>query len=165
VRIENPAALRFIMQDDIYLLHDDKGQAIKTAAEPVIETPAVQFNYLGGHKKKFLVVVHYPDHEFIADEHLAALQNILKRKEHSLDDVAILNMAKAVADLEQLMTYFSPQKLLILGAEALPAKMLPPALNQPQKLADCMALYSFSFKEMMDNTDHKRIFWEQMKSL
>lgn len=123
MKVENPVALRFILQDELYLLNTDKAfyeereipppiieefkpeisePEIKTqpieiapqATKPEVKTPEPAFNYLGKNLKSFLILVHYPNQEFIADAHLAALQNILKRKEFELDDVVILNMAK-----------------------------------------------------------------------
>jgi hypothetical protein len=213
VRSENPAALRFILQDDIYLLQSDK-VAVSQApqipvgdvnAEPVIEnkeitlspsiipisepvtatasvtpteppaatpqitlteTPAVQFNYMGGNKKRFLIITHYPTEDFIAADHLAALQNILNRKGYGMDDVAILNKATAAATaVTDLVNYFKPEKLLILGAAAVPAGMGVPPLNQPKKMKNGVLLHSFSFDEMMTSTDNKKAFWEQMKNL
>jgi hypothetical protein len=187
VRADNPAALRFILQDDIYLLQGDKVLARQTVTQPVAEIqpellieiastapiagpvaemPAIAFNYLGKNKKRFLIITHYPQHEFIADEHLTALQNILKRKEYDIDDVAILNLANATAPaLDELATYFNPKKLLILGKDAQPANMEVIALNQTKQLPDFTALYSFSFDEMMSSVDNKKAFWEQMKNL
>jgi hypothetical protein len=216
VRSENPAALRFILQDDIYLLQSDKVDIPQTpisimdaVPEPVIEnkevtsspsiipisepvtatasastsatppetpaatpqitvteTLAVQFNYMGGNKKRFLIITHYPTEDFIAADHLAALQNILKRKDYDTDDVAILNIAKAaVTAVTDLVNYFKPEKLLILGEAAVPAGMGVPPLNQPKKMKNGVLLHSFSFDEMMSSTDNKKAFWEQMKNL
>ncbi|MGF7079508.1 hypothetical protein [Mucilaginibacter sp. UYCu711] len=196
MRSENTAALRFILQDDIYLLQSDKAavsQAPETpvetisptvviptatttatlpeppAATPqitVTETPAVQFNYMGGNKKRFLIITHYPTEEFIAADHLAALQNILKRKDYDMDDVAILNIAtSAVTAVTDLVNYFKPEKLLILGEAAVPGGMGVPPLNQPKKMKNGVLLHSFSFDEMMSSTDNKKAFWEQMKNL
>ncbi|HTH81661.1 MAG TPA: hypothetical protein VL490_01925 [Mucilaginibacter sp.] len=187
--VENPAALRFILQDDVYLLADDKNQPPQMPAQPLAEVPALHvaettvepvakapalpvtempvavLNYSGKHKKAFLILTHYPEHEFIADEHLAALENILKRKDHTLDDVAILNMAKnTITGIEQLVTYFNLQKLLILGDKALPP-MDPLTLNQPKNMNGYIAMYSFSFDEMMSSTENKKAFWDQMKNL
>lgn len=193
MKIENPAALRFIIQDDVYLLQTDKKHAgeksapepaVETAsvnlnllqtdknhtgenpvAEPVVEPVALNLNYLGKHKKNFLVVVHYPEHEFIANDHLTALENILKRKDYSIDDVAVFNIAKNKVDFDELTAHFNPQKLLLLGKNAIPEKMAAPVLNQSMALANCIALYSFSFDEMMSNVEYKKIFWDQMKNL
>ena len=166
MKIETPAALRFIMQDDIYLLPADKTEPVSKPTETIIKTPKIDFNYLGKNNKKFLVVTHYTNHEFIADAHLTALENILKRKDHALEDVAIFNLANhADADIEQLQNYFNPQKILLLGKNALPANIEALVFNQPQKTRNMMVLYSFSFDDMMDDVANKKAFWEQMKTL
>src|SRR3954468_15501596 len=109
MKIETPAALRYIMQDDIFLLPADKVKPAETIVEVAVKTPDVVFKYLGENKKGFLILVHYTGHEFIADTHLTALQSILSRKEYNLDDIAILNRANYTnTDFEQLTTYFNP---------------------------------------------------------
>jgi hypothetical protein len=169
VRIENPIAFSFILQDDLYLLSNDKsvipGQEIpEVLPEPVLETPALNFKYLGKHKKQYLIMVYYPGMEFMPENHLMPLENTLKRLGFSLDDVAILNLAN-YADVTsgQLTDFFTPQKLLILGQHALPSGFVSPKLNQATQVDQCRTLFTFSFDEMMDNNDNKKAFWEQMK--
>ena len=165
MKAETPAALRFILQDDIYQLQNDKTYTDEKSPEPVVETAAVKLNYLGKYKKAFLVMVYYPGHEFIADAHLTALENILKRKDYAIDDVAIVNMATAaITNLDELLAYFNPQKLLLLGKDALSANMEALMLNEPKQVEGCMVLYSFSFNDMMDSTENKKAFWDQMKN-
>ena len=77
MKVEDPSALRFILQDELYLLEEDKPNYITdsnriAAPEPQIETPQITFNYLGSNKKNLLVLVHYPAHGFIAEDHLTA---------------------------------------------------------------------------------------------
>lgn len=165
MRVENPAALRFIIDEDLYLLNNDK-HAPTIPASPLVETPTAEFKYMGDNKKSFLIIVHYADKEFIDDAHLIALENILKRKELYLDDVAILNIARHNhIPYEEIITYFKPGKLLLMGEKTLPQTISNLVLNQPKQLADCLALYSFSFDEMMTSNENKRVFWEQMKTL
>lgn len=202
MRSENPAALRFILQDDIYLLQSDKAAVNQTPVTPVeisaptvvipsapatatvtlpetaaaplpttpevtvTGTPAAKFNYMGSNKKRFLIITHYPTEDFIAADHLAALQNILKRLAYEIDDVAILNLAKAaITAVTDIVAYFKPEKLLILGEAAVPAGMGVPPVNQYKKMKNGVFLRSFSFDEMMSSTDNKKVFWEQMKNL
>jgi hypothetical protein len=205
VRAENPAALRFILQDDIYLLPGDKALAAaapehpiadilpepvaipraETVAErpqpvvipkiepvtasvskPAEQTAATQLNYLGGNKKAFLIITHYTNHEFIADSHLTALQSILKRKEHELADVAIFNIAKSQPPtLRELLNYFKPKKLLILGKQSLPEKLEMLPLNEIKQAKEYAVLHTFNFDDMMDSTENKKAFWDQMKNL
>ena len=165
MRIENPAALRFIIEDDLYLLNKDK-ITTPVVTPAVTETPIPEFKYLGLNKKNFLIIVHYEDIEFIDEAHLTALENILKRKELYLDDVAILNLANHnTHTFEQVTAYFNPQKLLLMGRKALPKNVTTLILNQQVRLTGCQALYSFSFDEMMSSNDNKKVFWDQMKTL
>ena len=168
MHVENPIAFSFIMQDELYLLNKDKTlyANLNIAPPSIIETQPVNFNYLGGHKKKFLIIVHYPELEFIDDKHLTALENILKRMEFSVEDVAIFNNA-TYADVKfaHLTDFFKPQKLLLLGKSALPEDIEALTLNKSQQLNNCSTLFSFSFDEMMDDNEKKKAFWEQMKQL
>src|SRR5438132_9164076 len=98
MKIENPVAFSFIMQDEIYLLAKDKmSYAAKGEPEsmplPIPETPVVAYNYLGQNKKQFLVMVHYAGLEFMAAQHQAALESTIKRMGLGLPDVAIVNRA------------------------------------------------------------------------
>jgi len=167
MKIENPLAFSFIMPDELYLLKKDKAlSSTISIPQPVLETHPVNFNYMGMNKKSFLVIVHYPESEFIYDQHLTALQSTLSRLEFSLDDVAIFNKAKyPEAYFEHLTGFFKPQKLLLLGKHALPMGIAPLTLNKLQLLNNCRTLSSFSFDEMMDNNENKKAFWEQMKQL
>ncbi|HTE00352.1 MAG TPA: hypothetical protein VK668_13760 [Mucilaginibacter sp.] len=175
MKVEDPIALRFIFQDELYLLNEDKNfynsppeSDQDEAPEPQreVKTPQVNFNYLGANKKNLLLLVNYAGYEFMQDTHLTALENVLTRMGYTRDDVAILNMAKFTGTLyEQITAYFEPQKLILLGAASLPSGLDKPAFNLPEKRENLTILYTFSFDEMMTNNDHKKAFWEQMKTL
>lgn len=176
MRIENPVAFSFILQDDLYLLNTDKiaqpvreipatiPEAVLQAPSIIIETPSVSFNYLGKLKKHYLILVFYPGLECMPAPYLTALENTLKRLGFELDDVAILNLANYKdAIFAQLSDFFKPQKLLILGHNALPQGFEAPPINQQAEVNKARTLFTFSFDEMMDNNDNKKVFWEQMK--
>ncbi|SCW77961.1 hypothetical protein [Mucilaginibacter sp. NFR10] len=197
MKVENPAAFRFLLEDELYLLNADKMLYDKiTESEPaaavplppvtenakpapvtiipsltpepqvVIKTPVDEFKYLGKNLKNFLVLTWYKNAGFIIAEHLTALENILKRKELSPDDVAIFNLANySETKFSQLKTFFKPTKVLVLGGDALPQdiKVLKP--NKPVTSNGITVLYSYSFDEMMDNVEYKKTFWELVKTL
>ena len=206
MKVDNPQAFAYIMQEEIYLLNKDKGlytgsaieeqvptetasvnspaqPAALVAAEqsvapatpvlntpitphPIVQTPDNEFNYLGKNNKNFVVLVNYTNEEHIAAAHLAALESILKRKDLTLDDVAILNVNKyAPVKLTALATHFTPKKLVIMGADSLPEGIGKLPLNQPLQGKKTHVLYSFSFDEMMSSNDNKKLFWEHMKTL
>ena len=166
MKVEDNNALRFILQDEIYLLDEDK--TLYTGplkAPPGIQTPQPVFIYLGANKKNFLILVSYDEHEFIKDEHLTALEAVLGRIGYSREDVAIFNQAKHDSNLEQLLANFQPKMLIILGEAAIPTGLPNPKFNSIEKSADLDTLYTFSFDEMMTTFENKKAFWEQIKNL
>ena len=171
MNIENPLAYSFILQDDIYLLDADK-RALKNREQPASETVIVTetvgpvFKYLGGHKKQYLVITHYPDADFMTPPHLTALENTLKRLGNQLDDIAIFNLARHPnAEFRQIVDFFEPQKMLILGKYALPSAISKIDPNKPQPVNNILTLFTFSFGEMMESVENKKEFWEAMKQL
>lgn len=173
MKVESGQALRFILQDEIYLLNEDKlnytkpGNQQTPAPQPQTETVTLKpiFNYLGSNKKHFLVLTHYPDNDFIADDHLAALEAVLGRKSHTREDVVILNVAKNTSEFVELLAHFKPQTMLILGEQAIPAGINQPQFNVVEKRDGITLLYTFAFDAMMNSVDNKKAFWEQVKSL
>lgn len=164
MKVENPAALRFIINEDIYLLPHDKELESKKVVKEAESVPFT-FNYQGKNSKKFLILTYYPDHDFIYAPHFTALEAILARKGYQPDDVALLNLAKNAADINAITQYFKPEKLLILGLKAIPDGLQVPDMNLIKVSDQCSILYSFNFTDMMESTDYKRAFWEQMKNL
>lgn len=186
---DNPALLHYFLQDDLYLLNEDKNvyngepkQTITPQAEAHIpsvaetpaapltpsvpETPKPDFKYLGSNKKRFLILVNYATDEYMAEAHLKALESTLGRKTLAVDDVAILNTARYTANNHQdFIAFFSPEKLLILGAAAVPAGLSSPQLNAIQQLETRLQLFTHSFDEMLADRDKAKAFWEQMKNL
>ena len=167
MRIEDIAAFQFVFQEEIYLLNGDRDwYSNKMITGPADSPPVTGFSYLGGNKKNFLVIVHYPEAVYMDKMHLAALENTVKRLGFLLDDIAIFNRANYPDALsEQLMGYFNPQKLLLQGKKTLLPGMENLPVNKIQEIKNCRKLYTFSFAEMMDNTENKKVFWEQIKQL
>jgi DNA polymerase III psi subunit len=199
MKVDNPGAFRFIMQDELYLLPEDKvaqpgpfvREPVSTPApaaetplakplEPVaasqtvaitlppqpIKTPEPSFNYVGNNNKHFLILVNYQSEEFIAPAHLAALENILKRKDLALDDVAIFNVNKyQPITITKIAELLKPSKMVIMGKDALPQGIGNLPLNSPVQGKKTHVLYSFSFDEMMSSNENKKAFWDQMKTL
>lgn len=171
MKLEDYRALRFILQDDIYLLDQDKLDYMNPdnrqvpAIQPEQETSKVVFNYLGTNKRGFLILTHYADEDFIADEHLVALERVLAARNHTREDVAIVNTAKNIPEYLKLISQFNPQTILILGQESIPVGADHLKFNQVEKREGITVLCTFSFKAMMTNTDCKKAFWEQVKTL
>jgi hypothetical protein len=206
VNIDNPAALHFIMQDDIFLLNSekelfkervfeevavavagdepeatvavavagDKPEVVVAEAvlektiveEPVVTHTKPVIRYKGSNSNGFVILVHYPLLEFMHDAHSTALENTLKRLGFELNAAAVVNMAQHTSVFfDELLGELQPQKLILMGSNALPQGIASISLNKVQSLGNSMALYTFSFDEMMDSNENKKAFWEQMKAL
>jgi hypothetical protein len=167
VKVEDTHALRFILQDELYLLEEDKSlYAGAPIQQPEIQTQQPVFNYLGSNKKNFLVLVSYHDHDFMKGEHLTALESVLARLGYNRDDIAIFNVAKAGAySRNDVIAYFEPKTMVILGKNAVPASAGNFNINSIETNSGTKVLYTFSFDEMMVDVNNKKAFWEQMKNL
>jgi hypothetical protein len=139
---------------------------VQRVVTTVTETQQVVFKYTGGYQQKFLVLVHYPDHDVMEPGHLSALESTIKRRELSMDDIAIFNIGKYPGtELKAIGKFFKPKRMLLLGKDTFPAGLPEPVFNQLTMLGTCQLLYSYSFGEMMGNKENTKAFWEQMKML
>jgi len=213
--IENPAALQFILNEQIYLSKSDIDQleapsrvavvadeptaaeipviqtqaetpaasvttemskldvpqpvaetSVVTEPEPVIPTSVVSFTYLGKNAKAFLIACYYPETDGMDEKHLAALTNTLQRKELTLDDVAIINIAQyASVTAKQIHAFFKPTRLLILGKQGVLPGWNTLQFNQLLEKNGFKALLTDSFTDMMTDREKAKAFWEQMKQL
>lgn len=186
--IDNTAGFQFLLSEDIYLLKQDLGnlkgpdmeQPVTVPAEPeyvaeeplisppepifIKQTPVLRFDYMGGNKQNFLIICSY--NGAIDEKHVAALTSTLQRKELSLDDVAIMNLVDfSGATNTQLMDFFKPARLLILGNDSQLLGWDKFKLNELQNAEGVKVLYTHSFGEMMGDRDKTKAFWEQMKVL
>ncbi|MCC8411023.1 hypothetical protein LJ707_18935 [Mucilaginibacter sp. UR6-1] len=184
MRVEDPAAYRYLFDDDVFLLSTEKHlfngtiQAVEPAGaasqqpepQPEAETPAEPVapkpvEYLGQNKKGFIVLTHYTDTQFIATDHQAALEATLKRKDHTIDDIAIVNLGKYPdLTITQLAQQFKPRRILVLGRAAAPGELANMAFNQAGAFNNLPVLITYAFGEMMSSNDIKKAFWEQVKN-
>ncbi|GAB2697685.1 hypothetical protein GCM10027037_22260 [Mucilaginibacter koreensis] len=163
---DTTATLRYFLPEDLYLLPADREFYLHRPEQPAAEeqTPEPEFKYMGGYKKAFLIIAHYPEHEHMEPAHLTALESTLKRINLSLDEVAILNLAThSDVNYELFLKHLQPQKMVMLGQYALPAEAPFVTLNQPQVVNEVQLLYTFSFNEMMGNKENTKLFWNEIK--
>ena len=163
---ENAALLRYFLQDDLYLLNEDKtAYAATHAIQPEIETKKPAFNYLGGNKGRFLILVNYPSDEHLDEAHLKALESTLGRKQMALVDVAILNLTKHTEyHAVEVLRHFTPAKILILGIDTVLQDLPPSIFNTAEAKTSHHQLHTHNFTEMIADREKAKTFWEQMKN-
>lgn len=174
MKVETPSAFRYFFHEDVFLLDKERqlfdGTAtlkapLETAPEPASKPEPVNYRHLGNNLKAFLILVCYPNNEFIPPDHLAALEATLKRKEYTINDVAIVNVhTYADASIEDIKTFFEPEKIMIMGQRTAPKGLTEAPFNKPAQLGGIMVLVTHAFDEMMNSNEHKKAFWEQVKN-
>lgn len=105
-----------LIQTDTNLNRQEVSEKIKL---PNIETASTSpaINYLGSNLKKIAILVYYPGHAHLPEDHLNFLINVLKACNLTIADIAIINIAKQPLDLNTLKTLLKTEKLLNFGVE------------------------------------------------
>ncbi len=74
--------------------------------------------FLGGNKKNILVIVYDENAQYLADEDLNFLIDILVACKLSLDEIALINFHRNPdINYQLLLKYFKPHSILCLGAD------------------------------------------------
>lgn len=81
-----------------------------------IQHSAETLQYLGKNLKNITLLVHYPEHAYMPEEHLNFLTNILKACQLNMGDIAIVNNATRQTDLHTLTAVLQPKQLLLFGS-------------------------------------------------
>ena len=165
---EDKAALRILMNDDLYLILSDlvSTETLQTEikTEPALpEQPAIpEIIFQGKNIQNFLILTNEP----IAENHLKALESTLLRKQLTLDDVALVDLsALNPIAFEQLNTSFMPQKLVLFGLSPELINLPKQEMNRITTFSNCQILYTYSFDEMLGNKEKTKAFWEPMKMI
>jgi len=82
------------------------------------EVQTAPFQYMGNNLKQILIVVYYPDQNFLPDEQLRFLNAVLKACNLSLEDTAIVNFATFKPDYNLLRQLMLPRIMLFFGVRA-----------------------------------------------
>ena len=95
----------------------DKKTLTKPAIPAIEKTGSVkEWRMLGRIKKNILIVVRYPQHEYMPDDQLNFLVSVLGACKLSLDDVGIINSSSASsAFYKELMEKFASTTTLLFG--------------------------------------------------
>lgn len=175
---DDPVALRYLMSDTLFDIGEtdlDDADLADVNAEFTLaqETSKNQeLTFLGKNQSGFLFVFHdqaRPEQHRLPDPEMEAFEKILGALELKIDDIALINIASIQPNFSDLLSFFKPRKVIVLGTPlhltGLHDLESQPALHQVFFKEKLSVLHSYSFNEMMDNVDRKRAFWSNMKLL
>lgn len=178
LKTTNPLALQYLMTEEMYAVAEDLQNPVAEISpiiSPVVEEvkPALEvsaepeyFDYLGENNKYMLIIINEVAHKNMQPKQLEALLNILKAKKMELKDVAILNFNNYPGvSFAALKKFFACNAIVIFGVNPAEMKIEAVQSNQITSHQETKILATYSFDEMMADTDKKRIFWNEMKKL
>lgn len=159
---EHEAALRILMNDDLYFSWKDLEPKEKEIPEVVAEKQIPEFVFIGKNQKNFLILIN----EVLPENHLKALENTLLRKQLTLDDVAIVDYS-AFDDksFDDINASFMPKKIVCFGLKPENLNLPKAAFNGISSFENLQILYTYSFIEMLGDKEKTKAFWEPMKTL
>lgn len=158
----NPFALRYLLDDLLFDFEADFPAA--TEQSPNIDRPT--FNVLGANKSRILYLVENMTEGHFSPAALDAFTKTLHALGLALDDVAVLNLAQIEAgvNFEDLCSYFDPQRIIFAGPSPAKVGIDGLSLNVASSQQSIELLYTYSFEEMLTDTNKKKLFWQAVKA-
>lgn len=146
-------------------------QPIPTVTIPKIEqqnapvqTKNDNFNYLGENNKYVLIVVNNENEKFLSKLDLAFLVKIMGAKKWTLEDVAIVNMAKYTnLNFEDLKAFFACSKIVTFGFNPTVLNIFGAVANQKSMYKNVAVLGTWDLAKLQNDGAKKTVFWNQLK--
>jgi len=174
---DNPIALKALLSEEIYLFGEENKES--TVAEPnhtEVVTPSLSqtqnfattsdtFIYQGSKEKGVLFILRYPDYPYFSPEAENAFNKMMDAVQLGKENVAVVNLANAhnPNDFKQIMQYFTPTKIILLGVEPSSLKLPLIAHNSYMKGKIATVFNTFSFEDMFADQQKKKAFWQEFK--
>ncbi|MFD1629256.1 hypothetical protein [Pseudopedobacter beijingensis] len=172
----NPIALSLLLDEEIYVFDKDvHPKAIdaapqpqednSVAAEQVAERGAPDFKYMGENNQYVLVIVNDPETEHLNQTDLIFLLKILAAKKLELKDIAIMNIARHDRyDFDSLRAFFACSKMLTFGINPAILNVHGLKSNIEQEHEGVKFLGTWSLRQMVNDDNKKRTYWQVLKS-
>jgi hypothetical protein len=136
------------------------------AGTPSVST-AKEMNFFGGYKQQVILLVNNPDAAFVSDQELSFLSGILNACKLTLEDIAILNIAKTPAiNYKQITEKYKPRIIMMFGVE--PAILGLPFVMpefQRQSYNNQVYLSAPALPVLENNKDLKRKLWTALQQV
>jgi len=138
----------------------------ETEAQAISKNKGETFVYQGDKSTGILFILRYPDYPYFSPQAEEAFVKTIGALQLTLQNVAVVNLANAhnPNDFKQIMDFFNPIKITLLGVE--PASLKLPAIphNSYMKGKRATVFNTFSFEEMFADVGKKKAFWMEFKT-
>lgn len=163
----NPLALQVLMSETIFDI-DFPIPSVDDASLEVLsiqKEPEIILKTYGGNNKNILFVISDNNNEFLSVDAEIAFMKILRALKLALEDVIIFNYNQLDTGLTfgKIKEKFNPRNCIFLGVEPQLLGVKACAENMLKIEDNIQFLYSYSFEEMLRDTEKKRLFWDAIK--
>lgn len=163
----NPLALQVLMSETIF----DIDFPIPSIDDAILEILPVKkeeefvLKTYGGNNKNILFVISDNTNEFLSADAEIAFMKILRALKLTLEDIVIVNHNETQINLtfEKIEEKLQPENCIFLGTEPQLLGLEACAENILKTEDNIQFLYSYSFEEMLRDTEKKRLFWDAIK--
>ncbi len=149
------------MDDTIFDFEVDSAQEGVLASDPT-----QPFSFMGMNKSRILYLIENAEESYFSPSALDAFTKTLHALRLSVDDVAVLNLAQIERklNLDEIVSFFNPQKIIFAGASPVKMGLTDLEVNRASMQQAVQLLYTYSFEEMLTDTNKKKAFWQAVKA-
>lgn len=163
----NPIALQVLMTDTIFNIDIQAPPTEEVSPEvtPAQKETKLVLKTLGGNNKNILFVISDNNNEFLSPEAEIAFMKILRALKLDLKDIVVLNHRESLGNItfEKIENQLKPEKCIFMGINPQLFEIKACAKNILTSTNNVQLLYTYSFDEMLKDTEKKRLFWDAIK--
>lgn len=171
----NPAALQALMSETLFGHGEVRDFAVSTESIVADSSPGntpspvdtkETFIFQGDKSTGVLFILRYPEYPYFSPQAEEAFVKTIGALQLTPQNVAVVNLANPhnPNDFKQIMTFFSPKKITLLGVEPASLKLPAIAHNSYMKGKVATVFNTFSFEEMFADVQKKKLFWNEFKT-
>lgn len=131
-----------------------------------LEVLGGEFIYQGSKDQGILFILRYVQYPYFSPAALEAFEKTIGALKLTKETVAVVNLANTnnPNDFKQIMQFFQPTKIILLGVEPASLKLPPIEHNSYMKGRIATVFNTFSFEEMFADVNKKKLFWNEFKT-
>lgn len=167
---DNPVALQALMNETIFShglsLENTLEETHKLGNSVDWDSSKEEFVYQGDRSKGVLFILRYPDYPYFSPEAEQAFVKTIGAIGLTPENVAVVNLANPHNPnvFKNIMQFFTPKKIILLGVEPKSLALPEIAHNSYMQGRIATVFNTFSFEEMFTDINKKKLFWTEFKT-
>ncbi len=165
---QNPIALRFLMSETVFRSAVENRLAEKMSIDsikndlPLSDNIEPDFLFWGSNERNILFLTQNLEEDYFSIDAEDAFLKTLAALNLSLNDVAVFNRRKVDESTDRICEVLNPKICIFCEGENESNKA---NFNKISTVEGVACLYTFSFEEMLTDTNKKRAFWNAIKGI